>query len=75
MLSGERTRMTWTLSFGEARGAPLARRQGFSPFGWFSRLVERARGGRPREVDWSSAAAIAFGVVTFAWGIAILLSR
>jgi eukaryotic-like serine/threonine-protein kinase len=75
MLSGERTRMTWTLSFGEARGAPLARRQGFSPFGWLARLVDRAFGGWRREFDWGSAMAITFGVITFAWGIAILLGR
>jgi serine/threonine protein kinase len=75
MLSGERTRMTWSLSFGEARGAPLVRRPGFSPFAALWRGADRVRSGWPREFDWSSAAAIAFGVITFAWGIAILLSR
>jgi eukaryotic-like serine/threonine-protein kinase len=75
MLAGERTRMTWSLSFGEARGAPLVRRPGFSPFGAVLRVVESVRARWPEDFDWSSAAAIAFGVLTFAWGIAILLSR
>ncbi len=74
MLAGERTRMTWTLSFGEARGAPLARRPGFSPLGAAMGLAERAR-AVIADLDWGSAAAIAFGVVTFAWGIAILMGR
>ena len=75
MLAGERTRMTWSLSFGEARGAPLLRRPGFSPLGAVVRFGDRLRASWPADFDWSSAAAIAFGVITFAWGIAILLSR
>jgi eukaryotic-like serine/threonine-protein kinase len=75
MLAGERTRMTWSLSFGEARGVPVARRPGFSPVGFLRRVGEGMRPGLPADFDWSSAAAIAFGVITFAWGIAILLSR
>jgi eukaryotic-like serine/threonine-protein kinase len=75
MLSGERTRMTWSLSFGEARGAPPARRQPFSPLGVVWRAGDRLRASRLADFDWGSAAAIAFGIVTFAWGIAILLSR
>lgn len=75
MLAGERTRMTWSLSFGEARGVPVVRRQGFSPLGSMVRFGDRLRGFWPDEFDWGSAAAIAFGVITFAWGITILLSR
>ena len=75
MLAGERTRMTWSLSFGEARGAPLARRQSFSPGGAAQRVVDGLRARWPANFDWGSAAAIAFGIVTFVWGIAILLSR
>jgi hypothetical protein len=67
--------MTWSLSFGEARGAPLVRRQGFSPVGAAYRLVDRVQARWPADFDWSSAAAIAFGLITFAWGLAILLSR
>ena len=75
MLAGERTRMTWSLSFGEARGAPPVRRQGLSPVDAVLRLVDAVRARWPQDFDWSSAAAIAFGVLTFAWGIALLLSR
>jgi hypothetical protein len=53
----------------------LVRRQGLSPFGAVLRVVESVRARWPQDFDWSSAAAIAFGVLTFAWGIAILLSR
>lgn len=75
MLAGERTRMTWSLSFGEARGAPVVRRQAFSPLGSVFRNRPRLRNPWPKDFHWSSAVAIAFGVITFAWGIAILLSR
>lgn len=75
MLASERTRMTWSLSFGEARGAPLVPRHGGSPLDAVSRVVERLRARWPADFDWSSAAAIAFGLITFAWGIAILLDR
>jgi serine/threonine protein kinase len=75
MLASERTRMTWSLSFGEARGAPVVRRPGASPIDLVYRLIDRARAHWPENFDWSSAAAIAFGVITFAWGIALLLSR
>jgi serine/threonine-protein kinase len=75
MLAGERTRMTWSLSFGEARGVPLARRPPFSPLSAVHRVVDQIRVRWPGEFDWSSAAAIAFGLITFAWGIAILMGR
>jgi serine/threonine-protein kinase len=75
MLASERTRMTWSLSFGEARGAPVVRRPGASPLEVLYRLVDRLRARWPEDFDWGSAAAIAFGVITFAWGIALLLSR
>jgi serine/threonine protein kinase len=75
MLAGERTRMTWSLSFGEARGVPVVRRQGFSPLGSLFRWGDRLRSQWRGHFDWSNAAAIAFGVITFAWGISILLGR
>lgn len=75
MLAGERTRMTWSLSFGEARGVPQPRRAGLSPFDALLRIGERMRASWPADFDWGSAAAIAFGLITFAWGIAILLNR
>src|SRR5690606_21353510 len=75
MLASERTRMTWSLSFGEARGAPLPRRPRRSAMDALYQLLDRLRGTWPDDFDWSSAAAIAFGVITFAWGLAILLSR
>lgn len=75
MLASERTRMTWSLSFGEARGAPVVRRPSASPIELIYRLIERGRARWPDEVDWSSAAAIVFGVITFVWGLVILLSR
>jgi hypothetical protein len=40
-----------------------------------SRFGDRLRSHWRGDLDWSNAAAIAFGVITFAWGIAILLSR
>lgn len=73
-LAGERTRMTWSLSFGPARGAQGSRLRSQAPARAPSYL-ERLRERFPENFDWSSAAAIAFGVVTFAWGVAILLSR
>jgi eukaryotic-like serine/threonine-protein kinase len=75
MLAGERTRMTWSLSFGEARGAPLVRRPVFWPFGALVRIGAWIRSRWPADFDWSSALAIAFGVITFAWGLSILLRR
>jgi hypothetical protein len=75
MLAGERTKMTWSFSFGEARGAPVALRRARSPLGLARRYVDRLRSGWAVDFDWGSALAIAFGVVTFAWGIAILVSR
>jgi serine/threonine-protein kinase len=71
MLAGERTRMTWSLSFGEVRAAPLLRRGLGSPIG---RAAIRLRSRLPDDF-WTSAAAIVFGLVTFGWGVAILLSR
>jgi serine/threonine protein kinase len=70
-LAGERTRMTWALSFGEPRGLPASRRPPPPSTGF----LERLRWRFPHDFDWSSAAAIAFGLITFAWGVAILLSR
>jgi eukaryotic-like serine/threonine-protein kinase len=75
MLAGERTRMTWSLSFGDARGAPPVRRQSLSPLDATLHFAERIAGRWPADFDWSSAAAIAFGLITFAWGLAILLNR
>jgi eukaryotic-like serine/threonine-protein kinase len=75
MLAGERTRMTWSLSFGEARGAPPVRRPALSPLGAMFRFVDRLRERRSADFDWSSAAAIAFGLITFAWGLALLMRR
>jgi serine/threonine protein kinase len=74
MLAGERTRMTWTLSFGEARALPMARRNA-SLLWRMQQAVHRLRAGWPADFDWSSAVAIVFGLVTFGWGVAILLSR
>jgi eukaryotic-like serine/threonine-protein kinase len=71
-LAGERTRMTWALSFGQPRGLPASRRPTAA---MSSGYVERLRRRVANNFDWSSAAAIAFGLITFAWGIAILLSR
>ena len=75
MLASERTRMTWSLSFGEARGGQVVRRPSLSPLDPVYAWIDRVRARWPADFDWSSAAAIAFGVITFAWGIAILLSR
>ncbi len=75
MLGGERTRMTWSLSFGEARAIQVSGRRGLSPLGFVRRQVERALSRWPDRFDWSSAAAIVFGLITFAWGVAILLRR
>jgi hypothetical protein len=75
MLAGERTRMTWSLSFGEMRGAPMARRGVGSPLAFARRYVGGFRNGRSHDFDWSSAIAIVFGLITFGWGVAILLSR
>jgi hypothetical protein len=66
--------MTWSLSFGEAR-VPVVRRPGPSALEAAYRLFDRARARWPEDFDWGSAGAIAFGVITFAWGLAILLSR
>jgi serine/threonine protein kinase len=74
MLSGERTRMTWTLSFGDAGPANSGRR----PISLLFSLRDQAlRVGRQwrEHLDWSTAAAVLFGLVTFTWGIIILLRR
>jgi len=74
MLSGERTRMTWTLSFGDAGPVTSGRR----PISLLFSLRDQAlRFGREwrEHLDWSTAAAVLFGLVTFTWGIVILLRR
>jgi serine/threonine protein kinase len=75
MLAGERTRMTWTLSFGDAGVVPLTRRKVASPIARLRSWQESLQGDWRTNFDWSTAAAILFGLVTFTWGIVILLSR
>jgi serine/threonine protein kinase len=75
LLAGERTRMTWSLSFGEAGPVLLTRRKLAAPTAPLRRLSEVFDRERLRRFDWSTAAAILFGLVTFTWGIAILLAR
>src|SRR5690606_40575984 len=61
MLASERTRMTWSLSFGEARGAPLVRRHGGSAPDAVSSLLARLRARLPADFAWRSAGAHALG--------------
>lgn len=97
-LAGERTRMTWSLSFGATPYAtmdlaliPLATRIRRSAERWLAngaRAVSqvwarsdrgpreaRARSAAAREFNLASVLAVVFGIVTFAWGIALLWSR
>lgn len=73
LLASERTRMTWTLSFGDSRGAQLVRQRGAGVWSWLSGVRER----RPLEgrVGWVNLGAVLFGLITFAAAVAILLWR
>jgi serine/threonine-protein kinase len=73
LLAGERTRMTWRLSFGDSGGLSFARRKPISLLIALEQAVQRAQERWLRSFEWSTAAAILFGLVTFAWGIALLL--
>lgn len=72
-LAGERTRMTWRLSFGDSGGSAFGRRKPLSLLLSLEQALLRARDTWLRNFDWSTAAAVLFGLVTFAWGIALLL--
>ena len=74
MLSGERTRMTWTLSFGDAGPVTSGRRPISLLFSLRDQALQFGRQWR-EHLDWSTAAAVLFGLVTFTWGIIILLRR
>lgn len=70
----ERTRMTWTFSMGipsELQGAP----SGPEAVSATRRKIARLWSGRLPSIDGGTATALAFGLVTFGWAIAILLSR
>lgn len=74
LLGGERTRMTWTLSFGQAhdgRGAQQRGRPLFAAALEIRRFVWRLSRG----TDWGTLAALVFGLVTFAWAVMIWLTR
>lgn len=71
----ERTRMTWTFSLGapaEPRGGEM---RSASVLSAARRALEELGSGWARHLDWGTAAALAFGLVTFGWAIAILLAR
>jgi hypothetical protein len=72
-LAGERTRMTWRLSFGDSGGLSFGRGKPLSVLIALEQAFARAQDAWLRRFDWSTAAAILFGLVTFAWGIALLL--
>jgi serine/threonine protein kinase len=78
MLAGERTRMTWRLSFGDSGALSFARRKPISIFlhlqqGWLRLRDERLRGFNGSKPDWSTVAALLVGLVAFAWGIALTI--
>jgi serine/threonine protein kinase len=75
MLAGERTRMTWRLSFGDSGALSFARRKPISLLFALQQSLLQLREDHLRNFDWSTAAAVVFGLVTFGWGIAILLSH
>jgi serine/threonine protein kinase len=76
MLAGERTRMTWTLSFGQAHagGGAAARRRPLLQALELAvrRFVARLSRGN---ADWGTLVALTFGLVTFAWAMMIWLTR
>jgi serine/threonine protein kinase len=98
-LASERTRMTWSLSFGATPYAtmdlariPLATRLSRRVERWLGSAAHKVsqlwakrdvgpRDARTRgtpafaDVNLASVLAVLFGVVTFAWGIALLWSR
>lgn len=74
MLAGERTRMTWTLSFGQSAQAHAQSLRA----SWLASLryeLQHYLRGLSRDIDWSTTAALTFGLVTFAWAVFIWLSR
>lgn len=73
LLAGERTRMTWRLSFGESCGLSFGRRKPLSLLIALQQGLLRARATWLHRFDWSTAAAVLFGLVTFAWALALLL--
>ncbi|MEO8177998.1 MAG: serine/threonine-protein kinase [Deltaproteobacteria bacterium] len=75
MLAGERTRMTWRLSFGDSGALSFARRKPISIFlhlqqAWFQLRDERLRG-----LDGSTVLAVLVGLVAFWWGISLLMGH
>jgi len=80
MLAGERTRMTWRLSFGDSGALSFARRKPISIYfrlqqGWLQLRDNWVRHLQSSNVGWSTLLAVLVGVVAFAWGIALLLSH
>jgi serine/threonine protein kinase len=80
MLAGERTRMTWRLSFGDSGALSFARRKPISLYlqlqqSWLQLRDDCIRYLQSDKVDWSTLAAVLVGLVAFAWGIAILLGH
>lgn len=73
LLAGERTRMTWRLSFGDTGVSGFKRAKPRSLWRALEQAALRLREALHQHFDWSTAAAILFGLITFAWGIALLL--
>jgi serine/threonine protein kinase len=73
MLAGERTRMTWRLSFGDSGALSFARRKPISIFLHLQQGWLRLRDERLRRLDWSTVAAVLVGLIAFGWGIVLLL--
>lgn len=74
MLSGERTRMTWTLSFGQPQEG-RAGEQRVRPLFAAGLQLRRFSSRLARGADWATLAALVFGLVTFAWAVMIWLTR
>jgi serine/threonine protein kinase len=75
MLSGERTRMNWSLSFGEGRAGAALRHRKPSARAWLGQRFSRDRLVAPEGLNYSSLVFVLLGVVSFGWAIALLIAR
>jgi eukaryotic-like serine/threonine-protein kinase len=75
MLASERTRMTWTLSFGQAQGAHGASLGAGSHLASLRYELRLLFGSLSRGTDWTTLGALVLGIVSFGWALAIWLSR